>query len=97
MKNVTPHQIKKCIFVELEKFKEDTSKALGEDVVVSVDYEGIYFERKDDINSEYDECYLNFEEVIRKLESYYDVTISSIHIDDCEITGVWICYKDNNA
>ena len=93
MKNVSPHQIKKCIFVEFEKFKEDVSKAFEEDVLVSSDYEGIYFEKKENTNSEYYD-YLNFEEVLYKLEKYYDVKISSIHIDDCDIVGVWICYKD---
>ena len=95
MKNLNPHQTKKAIFVELKKFKEDVSKAMGEDVEVFSDLDnGLIFERKDDFDSGHYGCYLEFETVIRKLEEYYNITISSIHLDEHEIIGVWICYKD---
>ena len=27
------------------------------------------------------------------LSEYFDVTVTSIHSDDCDVIGVWIAYK----
>lgn len=59
-------------------------QALGNDVKIDCDYEGIYFECGEDS--------LYTEEVFAGMSKYYGVKITSIHIDDCEDVGVWICY-----
>lgn len=85
MKNVKKEQLKKCIFKELEEFKCDVLVALGNDVEVTCDYDGIYFECNNDT--------LCTEEILVGISKYYDVDVTSIHVDDCDITGVWIVYK----
>lgn len=85
MKNVREYQLKKCIFKEYDEFKRDVAEILGNDVEISCDYDGIYFEANEDA--------LCTEEVLAGMSKYYDVEVTSIHIDDCEVIGVWICYR----
>lgn len=85
MKNVKEYQLKKCIFKEYDEFKRDVAEILGDDVKISCDYEGIYFECNEEP--------LYTEEVLAGMSKYYDVEVTSIHIDDCEVIGVWICYR----
>lgn len=30
------------------------------------------------------------------LSKYFDVTVTSVHADDCEHLGIWICYKEQS-
>lgn len=79
MNNVRESQLKKCIFKEYDEFKRDVSAALGSNVTVECDYEGISF---------------NYEgNVLEGMSKYYGVEVTSIHIDDCDIIGVWIVYR----
>lgn len=84
-KNVKKNQLKKCIFKELDEFKQDVSEALGNDVKVIGNYDGISFEYND-------EC-LYTEEVLCGMSKYYDVNVISIHTDHCELIGIWIVYE----
>ena len=79
MKNVKENQLKKCIFKGYDEFKKDVAVALGENVTVECDYEGISFD--------YDG------NVLDCISKYYGVEVTSIHIDDCDYIGVWIVYK----
>lgn len=79
MKNVRETQLKKCIFKEYDEFKRDIVMALGKDTTVECDYEGISIDCD--------------ENVLDVLSKYYDVEVTSIHIDDCDIIGVWIVYR----
>ena len=87
MKNVKENQLKKCIFMITEDFKEVFVNVFGEydedtnEVDVEFDYDGIYF------------CGISNEDVYTKLSEYFDINITSIHIDDCDTIGVWIVYK----
>ncbi len=85
MKNAKQSQLKKCIYKEYEEFKQDVLIALGNDVEIYRDCDGIYFECN--------EVPLYTVEVLAGISKYYDVEVTSIHIDDCELLGVWICYK----
>lgn len=88
MKNVKENQLKKCICKKkYEEFKHDVLSALGSEVEVFCDCDGIYFECKWNGDA------LCTEEVLAGMSKYYDVEVTSIHIDDCELLGVWICYK----
>ena len=86
MKNVLQRQLKRVIFMRYEEFKELVTQLCGKDSYVDIDLEGIeFYGPNGDSNS-----------VIEALNEYYDVSISSIHIDDyVEEPGVWICYKQN--
>lgn len=86
MKNVDNNQLKKCIFAELPSFEEDVKKALGEDIEVLCNYEGISFKQGEE--------YLEINDVMLKLSQFYDVDVLSIHIDDYDEAGVWIEYAD---
>ena len=39
------------------------------------------------------ETYWN-EDITETLSKYFDVTVTSVHADDSEYLGVWICYKE---
>lgn len=80
--------IKKNVFVKkYEEFKHDVLSAFGSEVEVFCDCDGIYFECKWNGDA------LCTEEVLAGMSKYYDVEVTSIHMDDCELLGVWICYK----
>lgn len=89
MKNIKPTQLKNCIFLSTEEFesifKEITKDHQpDEDVYVEFDTcDGIYFS---DISEE---------TVLSKLSEYFGTTVTSIHLDQYDKTGVWICYKES--
>ena len=85
MRNVRENQLKKCIFKLYSEFEKDVIDALGDDVEVSCDYDNIYFECNEEP--------LCTEEVLGGMSKYYDVEVTSIHIDEYEPVGVWIVYK----
>lgn len=87
MKNVNSGQIKKCIFKELEEFKQDITTFFGNDTTVEYDGDEIIIEANEDA--------LYTIEIFSGLAKYYDVKeITSIHTDNYEVVGVWIVYKD---
>ena len=91
MKNVENYQLKKCIFMELDDYKELINKITDGLKSVEYEYDGIYYE--DTEKAEETETYWN-EDITETLSKYFDVTVTSVHADDCEYLGVWICYKE---
>lgn len=88
MKNVNENEIKKCIFKLIDNFERNVRNAFNGKVDVVINLEGIYF-KKLSTNE-----LINERVIYRILSRYYDVSeITSIHVDDCDYTGVWICYK----
>lgn len=88
MKNVNENEIKKCIFKLIDNFERNVRNAFNGKVDVVINLEEIYF-KKLSTNE-----LINERVIYRILSRYYDVSkITSIHIDDCDYTGVWICYK----
>jgi hypothetical protein len=87
MKNVRPNQLKKCIFVDAEEFTAIVQAVFdNEDIKVDYTLEGL------DIYTD-DDC-VEAGDLYEKLGEYFDVTITSIHIDDCDYVGVWVVYKE---
>ncbi len=84
MKNVTQNQLKKAIFYTLDEFRNLVYELCGDDADVDFDYDGLSFNDSDG----------NSQGVISALEEYFEVTITSIHADDCDYVGVWIIYKE---
>lgn len=83
MKNIKETQLKKAIFMTSEEFEELLNN-LGMEVEFSCD--GITVHNSDGEVDFYDE---NLNE---SLSEYFDVTVTSVHIDDCDYIGVWIVY-----
>lgn len=94
MRNVNESELKKCIFKTPDDFQRDIRSIFGVNARVEYSLEGI------DIIYEQDEHSEDFiedptqSEVIEKLSKYYDVQVSSYHIDDCDYCCVWICYTE---
>jgi len=85
--NVRDAQLKNCIFMTENDFKSVFVKVFGaykeavNEIEVTFDsFEGIYF------------CGISNNEVYKKLGEYFGVSITSIHSDDADTVGVWICY-----
>lgn len=86
MKHVETHEKKSCIFKVFDNFVAEMKFAFGDNISVTCDYEGLYFKQNGD--------YLDDNVIIEKLSNYYDVTVTSVHIDDFDTVGVWIVYVD---
>ena len=87
MKNVGSYQLKKCIFKPLDEFGYDL-RQLPIELRVEVSYDGLDF-------SPLDEDDEDREIIVEKLLSdYYEVTVTSVHADDWEDVGIWICYRE---
>lgn len=92
MKNTKECQLKKCIFMSFGEYQElilDITDGLKE---VKYEYDGIYHEHTE--KAEETEVYHN-EDITETLSKYFDVTVTSVHADDSEYLGVWICYKED--
>ena len=90
MKNIKDNQLKKCIFMTFDEFKnliEDVTDGLS-----TVEYEcgGIFLSHTE--KAEETDTYWN-ESITETLSRYFDVEVTSFHSDDCDVIGVWICYR----
>ena len=90
MKNVKENQLKKCIFMELETFTDMIEKIT--DGLLTVECEdGIYMtnsQKAGDTNTWWNE------DILETLSKHFDVEVTSLHSDNYEDVGVWICYKE---
>jgi len=77
MKNTNKNMLKTAIFMDFDAFRELVQKITGYGGNVSYDGYGIYVS----------------ENGMSALEKYFDVSITSVHADDCDFTGVWVVYK----
>lgn len=89
MKNVKKYQLKKCIMIELEEFQELFISLFGEfneetnPIDVECSYDGICLTGIDDT------------ELYEALSKYYDVKVTSVHADNFDYLGIWICYTED--
>ena len=87
MQNVRKSQLKKCIFLTIDEFREVVTKFFGDDTTVEAGWDGIYLEANEDA--------LCTSEVLAGLAKHFGVNeVTSYHIDDFEEIGVWIVYKE---
>lgn len=83
MKNTEQYQLKNAISMKYKEFLE-----LMEKLGFLMDYDnGLYLAD----NSRTDEDAMN------ALSEYFDVKVTSVHVDDHADMGVWIVYKDKEA
>lgn len=87
MKNVMEYQLKKCIFMETEDFDKVIKAVFGEEFEADFGLDGISVWSRAEGLSE--------KEINEGLSKYFDVTITSVHIDDFDDIGVWICYMED--
>ena len=86
MKNVLDSEKKTCIFKTIDDFQRDVRTASKGNIKVTTELDGISFE--DTVKND------SADNINSLMADYYDVKeITSIHIDDYDYTGVWICYK----
>ena len=84
MKNVKDCQLKKCIFMETEEFNRIIKTVFGNEFEADFGLEGISVWSKAEGLSE--------KEINEGLSDYFDVTVTSVHADDFDDMGIWICY-----
>lgn len=93
MKNVRLNELKKCIFMLYDDF--DALICELTDGMAEVQYEdGMYITASFQANeADYEPTN---EEILRQLSDHFGVNVTSFHSDDCDLRGVWICYKEES-
>ena len=87
MKNVRAEQHKTCIFLIEEEFDSIIRQCFGEKANVCYELDGLTFSKDE-------ETAIDTDELHRTLADYFEVgEVTSIHIDDCDVIGVWICFR----
>ncbi|MBE5940813.1 MAG: hypothetical protein E7266_10550 [Lachnospiraceae bacterium] len=86
MRNVENYKLKKCIFIDECTFIDDAKLFFGDGVTVRFDD----FDIEIYINGQWISEY----ETKRMLSEYFGVTVTSIHMDTYEISGIWIVYVE---
>ena len=90
MKNVKNTQMKKCIILSSKEFEGILDELFDCAVTAEYSLDGLTLYTDDD-------C-IDIEELCNKLAEYFDVDrVTSVHIDDCDDIGVWICYQDGES
>lgn len=90
MKNVQKNQLKKCIMMLFDDFKDLIEELTDGLATANSEYE-IYISETPkavDSNTYWDK------EIIDTLSEYFDVTVTSFHSDNFTPACVWICYKE---
>lgn len=88
MQNVRKTQIKRSIILSNEEFDIAVRKSTGKDITPQLDMDGIWFDYDED---KYD--IENVDDYVKEcLSNYFEINVTSIHIDDCDLTGVWIVF-----
>lgn len=91
MKNVSKNQMKNCIYLTLEEIQEilfNVTNGLFEIKYDSLDNE-ISF---DNTKKAYETDTFWEKDEFETLSEYFDIEVSSIHADNNEYVGIWICY-----
>ncbi len=88
MDNVSPNQLRKCIFMEYEDFKALISELTNG--LLEVEYDnGIRYNDTDKAEKTGDYW---FEDITVTLSRHFNTAVTSVHGDGCEFLGIWICY-----
>ena len=75
-----------CLCLTADEFNDICAKIYGADTIVHYAMDGIWLEGVEDEDVD---ASLNEE-----LSKFFDMNITSVHIDDCDNTNVWIDYKE---
>jgi hypothetical protein len=97
MKNIQEWQLKKCIFMNTDEYDKIIKSLFGSHIEVEFTLDGMWVGNPN-VDSLDDICEISFDELSAKLAEYFDVEqVTSVHMDDCDEIGVWICYKDKEV
>lgn len=89
MKNIREYQLKKCIFMSSDEYERIIKEIFGQNIDVEFTLDGMIIGELDDENEIY------WDEIASNLARYFDVKeVTSVHMDDIDAIGVWICYKE---
>lgn len=91
MRNVDEKMLKKCVFMPFEQYQKLVLNLTDGLKCVEHEIDGIFYEDTD--KAENSDTYWN-EDITETLSKYFDTTVTSVHTDDCDYLGVWICYKN---
>lgn len=91
MKNIEKGVLETCILVGCHDFNIIMNDIFGQaDVDYSLD--GLTVTSYDENGNEIS---IENERLNKALATYFDVkAVTSVHIDDCDYVGVWLCYVD---
>lgn len=87
MKNVRENQLKTCIFLSVDELQNILCDIYQQNIIIHSDLDGCWYESDQDLN-------IDDNDVCAELSKYFETNVTSIHIDDCESIGVWVCYKE---
>ena len=90
MKNVKESQLKRCIFMVLDEYSELILNLTDGLLEVEHEVDGLYHDHTEKADNT--DTYWN-EDLLVTLSKHFDVEVTSVHSDCCEMPGVWICYK----
>ena len=96
MKNLKSCQIIKSAILSMDEFEEAVKSATGCNVVPVCDIYGIHYTGSSEFyDAVFEAGFEDEEEYIKhSLSEYFDIEITSIHMDDCDYSGIWIAFKD---
>ena len=91
MKNAENFLKKTCIALDIEDYTHIIEKLTNNELTAEVDFEGqlCYIPTKDDVTD------ITHEAVNNMLSDYFDVKVTSVHIDSFDLPYVLIVYKGN--
>ena len=90
IKNAYDHELKTAICISIPRFNSIIANISNNEVNAEYSLDGIWF-NSDTIESAYEAEQF----IIDKLSDYFGVKVTSIHMDDCETSGIWIVYKND--
>ena len=88
---ISNNKKKKCIFYTFEEYKELILALTDGLKEVEYEYDGIRYcptEKAEKLDTHYEDSIENV------LSKYFNVIVTSVHADDSECLGIWICYED---
>lgn len=91
MKNVNENMLVKAILMSFEDYRSVVTNITGGLKIVTPECDGIFYDDSDEAVSS---ATFYESDIAEDLSKYFGVEVTSVHIDDCDEPGVWICYKD---
>lgn len=91
MKHIKETQLKRSVILSPEEFEYAVEEATGKNIKPQFDMDGLWFDY--DYEEEDDKQIEDIDDYVKGcLSKYFEINITSIHIDDCDLTGVWLTF-----
>lgn len=89
-KHTNEYRLEPCIFMTFESYNKLIAEITDGLKYVECSLDGIYYMDTD--KAEETKVYFN-EHITDALSKYFNVTVTSVHADDSDSIGIWICYR----